>query len=257
MSNTHRITVACLSAIVAAAAMVPVQAQSFVRLEDRALIELRETKGFLNLNGVWTIEMWIRLRNENTGTVSLIGDNCWGNMLPKKPIAEAAGWTLRLTPVKNINQRSIDLTIAGTRPGKKKIEWIRLVTPPLTVPEKPEWSHVAIVKQLGGTAIFVNGQPLVAQSTLGVQFHPAPTNLFLGLRRHMVGTRVSDADYGALRITERVRYTRKFKPQPELQKDGRTVLLLDFNVGQGDTIPDVAGGNHHGVIDGGEWLKES
>ena len=122
------------------------------------------------------------------------------------------------------------------------------------MPEKPVWNHIAIVKQDGIITVFMNGDPLMAQSVAGLRFHPAPTNLFLGIRRHTVPTRSSNADYGALRITDRVRYTRKFKPQKVFQKDGRTVLLLDFNVGQGGVVPDTGGGGHHGLIDGGAWL---
>ncbi len=231
-------------------------AEQFLRLEPRGRIELKKSKGQLNLNGVWTIELWVRIDGSSAAEISLLGDDCWKGMSPHLPVQGRQGWGLRLRAVENVNQRRLEMVVAATRPRQNTAEWLPIQSQPLTMPDKPEWSHIAIVKQAQGVTIFLDGQPVVVQSTVGYQFHPAPTALYLGVREFGAPMRRSGFDIASFRITDRIRYTRRFKPQQEFKKDGRTALLLDFGVGQGDVVPDVSGGGHHGTIAGGKWLSE-
>src|SRR5437762_10371810 len=60
----------------------------FLRFANRAHVELKGTRGLLNLNGSFTVEAWLRWEGAITTPLYLMGDEIWKDMaaeLPKVP----------------------------------------------------------------------------------------------------------------------------------------------------------------------------
>ncbi len=58
-----------------------------------------------------------------------------------------------------------------------------------------------------------------------------------------------------VRLSSAARYTTDFNPARGLESDADTVALYHFDDGQGDTLRDSSGNNHHGKIVGAKWVK--
>ncbi len=63
------------------------------------------------------------------------------------------------------------------------------------------------------------------------------------------------ADVDCVRLSRSVRYTEDFTPPDRLAADDRTMLLFQFDEGEGTHATDTSGSNFHGVIDSAEWIR--
>ncbi len=53
-----------------------------------------------------------------------------------------------------------------------------------------------------------------------------------------------------------MRYTESFTPEARFEVDEHTLALYHFDEGQGETLIDSSGNEHHGTIYGATWVKE-
>jgi hypothetical protein len=58
-----------------------------------------------------------------------------------------------------------------------------------------------------------------------------------------------------VRISRVARYSRSFTPVTSLTSDVTTLAMYDFHEGQGETLTDVSGHGHNGMIVGATWVK--
>jgi formylglycine-generating enzyme required for sulfatase activity/serine/threonine protein kinase len=66
---------------------IPYTATHYLRFRDRDRVEFLNTRGLLDLNGVFTVELWARLR---PGLQYLVGDESWPGR--GTPVNGSAGW---------------------------------------------------------------------------------------------------------------------------------------------------------------------
>src|SRR5438132_6814203 len=154
----------------------------FLRFANRAHVELKGTKGLLNLNGSFTVEAWLRWDGAITTPLYLMGDEIWKDMaaeLPKVP--RAAGWVLRTSPTEDGDKQRLDFTAGAQGPGIA--EWFSVLTPLQKKPDREIWQHVAVCKTPETISIFWNGKLSAQKSCRWLRFYAAPTDLYLGVRR--------------------------------------------------------------------------
>jgi len=58
-----------------------------------------------------------------------------------------------------------------------------------------------------------------------------------------------------LRVSNVARYQRNFRPVSPPEPDENTIILLRLNEGQGTVARDSSGNNHHGAIQGAQWVR--
>lgn len=235
-----------------------VSAGKYLRLENREHVEIQKTRGFLNFNGTFTLETWLRWADKHAGVISLVSDDLSPGELPSKTVREICGWIMRVSPIQDARFRDFELTFAATGPRQKSPTWHSLKTRIAALPEGTEsgWHHIAICKTPQTMIVYFDGKAAISAPCTGTRFFAAPTNLYLGVRDGARATRNVFADYRAFRIVDRIVYRRPFKPQLELPKHGRTVLNLDFQQGAAGVIPDSVSGEHSGLVNGGTWLED-
>jgi hypothetical protein len=211
-----------------------------LRLNNRDHVQLAKTEGLIDLNGSFTVEMWVRTY---AGTNYLVGDESWPNVGPPlAPNIRTAGWIFRID-----DDRSFSVAI-GTTTG---MWWeVRGQLPPSSL----DWDHFAVVKTMKELRIFRNGKLVANKTVKGEKFVPTPGDLFLGVRKDGNADRKVNAEIRAFRITKAPIYQQEFTPAPILGKTPETQVLLDLSAGHARVLSDQSGNNHHGTIAGGKWV---
>jgi hypothetical protein len=69
----------------------------------------------------------------------------------------------------------------------------------------------------------------------------------------------SGGTFYGLRVSSEAPYQQDFVPSESFTADEKTIALYNFDEGQGPTLKDSSGNNHHGKIVGARWVaaKES
>jgi serine/threonine protein kinase len=127
--------------------------------------------------------------------------------------------------------------------------------------------HAAFVRDGDEVRLYVDGIPLRSGGTI-VDFDktpPDPAVRFTEVEKFFLGAAVSSngksltryfhGNMDEFRISNSVRYTNSFTPEPIFAKDADTVALYHFDEGQGEVLGDSSGNNHHGRIVGAKWLN--
>lgn len=218
-----------------------------LRFKGRNYVELADTKGMLDLDGNFTLETWLRPELREGQVIA--GDLVHQVEAQKLGFKSLGGWTINLNKNNNVQPPrysvQFDLsTVAGVA------AYVSQQITPL------EWHHVAVVKVLEKIYIYVDGSAN-ASATMKGPFSKSPLNIYLGIPKEVVRIGSFDADVRAFRISSTARYTKNFAPAQQFVKDADTLVLLDFSKGQGDQVPDLSGNNHHGKINGAEWLGKA
>ena len=60
-----------------------------------------------------------------------------------------------------------------------------------------------------------------------------------------------------VRVSNAIRYTTDFVIPKRLKTDDSTLALFHFDEGQGATLRDASGNDHHGTIKGAEWVDDT
>jgi hypothetical protein len=220
------------------------QSTKSLRLRNRAYVELANTRGVVDLNGTFTIEMWVRLR---PGVQYLVGDESWPGA--GEPGSGARGFVIRTGGSQGGNWE-FNFTMAF---GPEN--WWLATGPQRRITD--EWQHIAVCKTLDEVRLFWDGKLYTSRAIKGEKFIPCNSNIFLGVRRNGWQDRQVDADYRAVRISRKAVYQNDFTPPQQLDKTDDTSVLLDFSTAEGKVIPDLSGKKHDGTISGGTWLEQS
>jgi len=134
------------------------------------------------------------------------------------------------------------------RPG---LQWAGERGGNVIVPDD-EWHHLAISKNRAGTSVFLDGSPYLHQKAANITYKNSPFNMFLG-PSSLTLDRPVNCRFKAFRVSGKPVYSQPFTPPAEFTRTDDTLLLLDFSVGKGATLPDRSGHGHHGTILGGSW----
>jgi hypothetical protein len=215
-------------------------------------VELEKTRGMLDLQKPFTIELWVRWGTNITDKhLYLAGDEAWPGMSDKVPVTAESGWVLRTKKAKGADKQPLDFTVAATVKGKRT--WLSVLTDSQQV-EPKQWQHIAICRTASELQIFWNGVPVARQALAGIELHSAPSNIFLGVREHAWKDREFVGDIRAFRISSKARYGAKFTPAVPTEKDAGTLVLLDIPAAEAQ-VPDLSGEEHHGALVGVELIK--
>jgi hypothetical protein len=225
-----------------------------LRFTGRSYVELARTRGLLDLNRDFSIEMWARWSPLAEKPLYLAGDEAWPGMSPNVHVPRPCGWVLRTTAPEG-GRRAVDFTIAAG--SGKESQWVRVVGAPGT--DSGGWQHVAVCKSADEIRVYWNGKLHARQACKGQRFVASPTDLYLGVRQDAHVDRSFDGDVREFRLSSAVLYTRDFHPEPvwHLVEDRTDLVFLDFWHNDGANIRDASGKEHHGRIEGAEWVNPS
>jgi hypothetical protein len=215
---------------------------------------MQETRGMLDLSGDFTIEMWARwemhLRDKE---MYLAGDEAWEMMSKEVPADKPCGWVIRTGPVEGGDKRHLQFNIGATIDGKSA--WLSVTTDPVHTDAK-DWQHIAVSKTKQSLKLFWNGKLSAQASCVGITFHQAPTNLYLGVRKNGWVNRQFRGDIRAFRVASGALYEKDFKPEEPFKARESTLVLLDFSSADRQSIPDASGKRRDGRIAGAKPLAE-
>lgn len=228
---------------------------TYIHFEKKAHVELQKSRGMINLDGSFTVEMWVRWEPEVLSSQSLVGDLAWKGMSADLPeIGRHSGWTIRTTRVEDADLRAIEFAVGATEKGKT--DWVYVTSSKRKDIKPGEWQHIAVAKSLTSIKLFWNGK-LVGEKPVpkGVKFHACPTPLYLGVRKFTDG--VSMIDIRDFRVSKTARYTRDFIPEERFRSDANTDLLLDLTLSpDANRILDTSGNERDGILSGAKVLTE-
>jgi hypothetical protein len=209
-------------------------------LAGTAYVELANTRRMIDLNGTFTVEMWVKFA---PGEQYLVDDDDWPK-LDKSGAPRTLGWVLRVE-----EDRHMNCTVA--HPTKY---WISGTGPAIDFDDR--WRHIAVSKDSHVLEVFLDGKPYLRWDTTDVRFvNNELLNLFLGPRAGRPVPTTVNCQYKAFRVSDGKLYSGPFTPPEKFTKTDGTLLLLDFAAGTDATVPDVSGNNRHGTISGGHWIS--
>jgi hypothetical protein len=129
----------------------------------------------------------------------------------------------------------------------------------------PDQARTNVRVHLAGTfdgetlALFVNGK-LLSTTPLNGVFNPSGFPLTIGASPSPRETGIDYAFAGlidAVRVSKTVRYTEDFEPPASFKADDDTLAVYRFDEGEGQTLHDSSGNEHHGEIRGANWVSDS
>jgi WD40 repeat protein len=217
----------------------PAARDSILRFKDNASINLNDSVGLLDINGSFTVEMWLKLPPPDT-SLRLAGDMSRG---------QRAGWHFNATALgRRTGPKTWGLGCffygdngpGGGANGPGAVE----ITP-------QAWHHFALVKSGADVTSYVDGKAFWTCKT-GAQLKPSPLGLTLAASPDDFGSRFN-GDIRGFRASSKARYKGEFRPPQKLSKDADTVVLLDFS-GAGVRMQDMTG-KHDARLNGTEWLE--
>jgi len=226
----------------------------FLRFFNRANhVELQKTRGVLDLQKPFTIELWARWNTDILDKMMyLAGDEAWPEMNPNVPVADMCGWVIRITRVQDADKQAVDFTVAASTRGKR--EWLRIVTPQQRI-QAGQWHHIAICRTAWELRIYWNGKLAAKKTITGVTLHSSPTNVYLGVRKDAGVEREFVGDIRGFQITQSVRYSSSFIPEMPLKMAKDAVVFLDFSAADDIRVPDSSPHKRDGLIVGAKLIK--
>jgi hypothetical protein len=215
-----------------------------LKLTGQSYVEIADSEKLIDLNGTWTVEMWVKFDENNQ---YFVGDESWplgDGTVGAKNVKRPCGWVLRMC-----DDRKLDLTLA-----QSKKTWLRTQGEVL----KPDdaFHHIAVSKDDKVAKVFYDGKQYAQVDLSKEALMNCPSNLFLGVRSNPLKDREVGCAYRAFRVSDKKLYTKAFKPPAQFEKTDDTLVLYDFSAGEGDKVPDLSGKKHDGDISGGKWQKE-
>jgi hypothetical protein len=204
-------------------------------------VELAKTAGMLDLNGAFTVEMWVKFEK---GIQHFVGDETWPDV--NQAVKRTFGWVLR------IQQDQLNFTAAVTIADRPGLEWAAERANE-KIAFDTAWHHLAVSNGREGIDVFRDGRPYLRQTKSNKLYMNSPFNMFLGPANNDGFGRDVNCHFKAFRVSGKQLYSQTFTPPAEFTKTDDTLLLLDFSVGKGKKLPDLSGHGHHGTIHGGTW----
>ncbi len=220
----------------------------WLQFAGRGHVELENSRGLIDLNGTFTAEAWVRWPANLQKHLTIMGDEAWPSIGTALQVPQTCGWVLRTRGLENGENRRFDFTAASGNP-----EWFGVVSEPVHV-AGGQWHHLAVSKTPKLVRIFLDGNPIAERSCEDVEFVTCPTNLYLGVRKDGSPDRWFEGEFKAVRISKRARYVAAFKPEDEFARDASTEVLLDFSSSDAQTIADLSGHGHNGILNDVKWI---
>ncbi len=212
------------------------------RWRHRDTVTLQRTQGLISPSSAFTAEFWVRWPAPSPQ--SLLGEEAWPGMSPNVPVDRECGFTFRRT-YRGGGTATLDLTFA-IRPNG----WWTVESAPLHV--STLWEHIAVASDGRVVRIYRDGALVAARDASGVEFTRGCRDLALGVVPDGWSDRRANFDLRAFRISEGARYPTEFVPPHRFEKDGSTILLLDFTPGR-ESLTDLSGGGHDASGEG-HWI---
>jgi hypothetical protein len=223
----------------------------FLQFASRGFVELEKTQNMIDLNGSFTVEVWVRFpKDTSKSQINLIaGDEAWKGMSTDFDVPHSScGWVLRTLPPEGGRGALVQFNIADSDK-----DWIGIGGVPSKLFDGA-WHHVAVAKTPETIRVFADGKQLAEKNCKGLKFVPCPSDLYLGVRKYGYENRRFEGDIRAFRVSNKARFVRAFQPQLTFGKDATTELLLDFASEEKDTILDLSGKNRHGRLFDVIWV---
>lgn len=248
MRRIHPVVIAVLTVAtslgVHSAAIAQAKKKPTLVLSGQDHVEIGNSENMIDLNGTWTVEMWVKFDQNNQ---YFVGDESWpldDGTVGAKGVKKPCGWVLRMC-----DDRKLDFTVA-----QSKKTWLRTQGEVL----KPDnaFHHLAVSKDEKVARVFYDGK-LYAQVDLSKEaLMNCPSNLFLGVRANPLKDREVGCEYRAFKVSSKKLYTKAFRPPAQFEKTDDTLVLFDFSAGEGDKVIDMSGKKRDGQLQGGKWQKE-
>jgi hypothetical protein len=117
--------------------------------------------------------------------------------------------------------------------------------------------HLAGVFDGKTVSLFVNGKPQARTGMLQGKFVPSGLPFYVGSNPRPDGGfhECFAGQIDAVRLSRGVRYEKPFQPPQKFEKDDNTLVLLNFEEGQGEKAADESGNGYHGTVVGAKWLR--
>lgn len=230
--------------------------QAPFRLRERQSLSVARTEGLVAFDGPLTLEMWVRVIAPHQ--VYLATDEAWPDMSPDAPAAVEAGFAFRRN-ARGPGTATLEMTCGVAPRGWWTVESAPLRTSP-AAGAAPPFEHVAIVSDGKAVRLFRDGELVAARALDGARFVRGVGDLCLGLRRGAWHDRRTGIDVRAFRVSEGARYAAEFVPAQRLERDGATLLLLDFapvppsSIDGRTVLRDLAGQGRDGVSQDGRFV---
>jgi hypothetical protein len=219
---------------------------SYLQFKERDYVELNKTRGMLDLNKPFTIEVWCRTNAKKTGPAYLIGDEAWPGMSDALPDKMLSGFVLRLDTVVEADKRELDFTISGQARGKN--EWLHIVSRPQKVDDE-KWHCISVSRTPDIIYIFLDGKKVKSRDVTNINMVACSSNIFLGCRKDGWKDRELNCDISSVRISNKARYEADYSPVKFI-KDTNTQALYDFTGTKDDCLIDISGNERNGMISG-------
>ena len=117
-----------------------------------------------------------------------------------------------------------------------------------------DWQHIAVARTASELRIHWNGKLAAKKALAGITLHAAPSNVFVGVRKHAWIDRDFVGDLAGFRLSSKVLYSDAFTPKPDFTKDDSTQVLLDYAAADDKQIPDASGKKRHGSVVGAKLI---
>lgn len=126
--------------------------------------------------------------------------------------------------------------------------------------EKPNYKiadHVAGVFDGKAVSLYVNGKIQSRKAYVAGSVHPSGLPFLIGANPSPSGEPVEffHGRIDAVCLSKGERYTKNFAAPSKLEKTDSTLVLLNFNEGEGETAKDESGNGHDGKIQKAKWVK--
>jgi serine/threonine protein kinase len=121
--------------------------------------------------------------------------------------------------------------------------------------------HLAMVWDTDKSVLFVDGKSVASGEVIpaeeAAEIPPGNSSVT------MIGSQIygdnrgyhcSGGTFYGLRVSSTARYQQDFVPSESFATDDKTIALYAFDEGDGQTLKDSSGNNHHGTIVGAQWV---
>ncbi len=114
--------------------------------------------------------------------------------------------------------------------------------------------HVAAVSTGSEIRLFIDGQ-FVDKSEMTISNYLFSAEIGGNPQNKHPSWGVLNGQIDQVRISNTARYDKGFTPPPRMAAEPDTLVLYEFDEGQGDVLNDRSGNGHHGQIVGAKWIS--
>src|SRR5262249_14214505 len=128
-------------------------------------VELANTAGIIDLNGDFTVEMWVKFARGDVQYFA--GDETWPGVAK---VDRPSGWVLRIAEDERMN-----FTAGATITDRPGVEWAQERGDVIVFDD--DWHHLAVSSSREGIHVFLDGRPYLHMKTANIRFMNSPFNM--------------------------------------------------------------------------------